>query len=175
MVRWTVGVDVGDQGKEGELVNEETEVITRFYDAFARRDAEAMVACYHSEVVFEDPAFGQLHGDQAKDMWRMLCRQGKDLKVVASNVKGANGAGSAHWEADYTFATKRKVHNVIDASFVFSGGLIFRHTDDFDFIAWSAQAFGPVGGLLARTPILPFAMRKLARRQLAQYSAHHRQ
>lgn len=155
-------------------MSQETQVITRFYDAFAKRDAEGMAACYHPEVVFRDPAFGELHGDQARDMWRMLCKIGKDLRIEVSGITGDDGAGSAHWEADYTFATKRKVHNVIDAQFAFSGGLIFRHTDTFDFPVWAGQAFGPLGALLARTPVLPFAMQKLSRRQLAQYSARRK-
>ena len=38
--------------------------------------------------------------------------------------------GRAHWEADYTFSsTGRKVHNVIDATFEFEGGLIRAHRD----------------------------------------------
>lgn len=30
----------------------------RFYEAFARRDAAGMAACYHRLATFEDPAFG---------------------------------------------------------------------------------------------------------------------
>ena len=59
--------------------------------------------------------------------------------------------GSAHWEADYTFsATKRKVHNVVDARFELRDGLIVKHTDVFDFGAGGAGLrpgrCGPWGG-----------------------------
>ena len=145
-------------------------VITRFYDCFAQRDAEGMAACYADDVVFTDPAFGELRGDRARDMWRMLCRTGKDLRVVASGISAEGDTGSAHWEADYTFtATGRKVHNVVNARFEFTDGLISRHTDTFSFAEWSAQAFGPVGSVLGRTPVLPFALRRLANRQLDQF------
>jgi ketosteroid isomerase-like protein len=145
----------------------DTEVITRFYDAFAVRDAETMAACYADNVVFSDPAFGELHGERARDMWRMLCRAGKDLQVRASDIEAADGRGRAHWEADYTFsATKRRVHNVVDAKFVLRDGLIVEHQDTFDFGAWAAQAFGPVGSVLGRTPVLPFVMQRMANRQL---------
>ena len=33
-------------------------LITRFYQAFQRLDAEAMVACYSDDIVFSDPVFG---------------------------------------------------------------------------------------------------------------------
>lgn len=153
-------------------MSDEAAVIQRFYDCFAQRDAEGMAECYRDDVVFTDPAFGELHGERARDMWRMLCRNGKDLQVVASGVTADDGAGSAHWEADYTFsATGRPVHNVVDAQFEFVDGLISRHTDSFSFSAWAAQAFGPVGSVLGRTPILPFVLNRMANRQLDQFQA----
>ncbi len=145
-------------------------LITVFYDAFAKHDAEAMAACYHPDVVFKDPAFGELSGAAAGDMWRMLNRASKDLQVKATDISVVDGVGHAHWDADYTFSvTRRKVHNSIDATFAFKDGLIYRHTDNFDFQKWASQAFGPVGSVFGRTPILPFALNRLARRQLAQF------
>lgn len=85
--------------------------IQKFYTAFSEKDWQTMQACYHHEVTFEDPAFGKLHGDEAKKMWRMLCEQGKDLKIEFSEIVLDENVGSAHWEAWYTFSkTKKKVH-----------------------------------------------------------------
>lgn len=52
---------------------DQKEIITQFYSAFQNLDAEGMINCYHEEVIFQDPAFGKLKGQDAKDMWRMLC------------------------------------------------------------------------------------------------------
>lgn len=145
----------------------DADVITRFYDAFARRDAETMAACYADDVVFRDPAFGELRGDRARNMWRMLCRAGKDLEVRASDIAAPGSSRRAHWEAAYTFGTTgRQLHNVVDARFELRDGIITRHTDSFDFGRWAGQAFGPVGSALGRTPVLPLVMRRLANRQL---------
>ena len=35
-------------------------LIERFYAAFGRRDVDAMLGCYHPQVVFSDPVFGTL-------------------------------------------------------------------------------------------------------------------
>jgi ketosteroid isomerase-like protein len=48
-----------------------TELIERFYTAFQQRDAETMAACYADDVVFSDPAFGELRDEEARDMWRI--------------------------------------------------------------------------------------------------------
>jgi len=126
------------------------EVISKFYQAFQQKDWQTMQACYHEDVVFEDPAFGELKGDDAKKMWKMLCEQGKDLKLEFSNVT----ENSAHWDAFYTFsATKRKVENHIDATFEFKDGLIVKHVDDFDFHKWSKQALGLIGSLFGGTKL----------------------
>lgn len=156
-------------------MNSEEQLINDFYTAFGRRDGEAMVACYHPDIVFQDPAFGQLRGQQACDMWRMLCKIGKDLEVSATDISASDGRGSAHWEADYTFATKRKVHNVVDAEFDFAEGLIIRHTDTFDFAKWAAQAFGPPGAVIGRIPVVPQAvMQRAGRAQLKRFQDSRR-
>ncbi len=74
-------------------------MIERFYAAFARRDAEAMVACYADDVVFADPVFGELRGERAKAMWRMLAGRSRDLVVTYRDVVADGETGRAHWEA----------------------------------------------------------------------------
>ncbi|MFZ1361864.1 MAG: nuclear transport factor 2 family protein [Candidatus Nanopelagicales bacterium] len=146
------------------------QVLEKFYAAFGRRDAEVMGACYADDVVFHDPAFGELHGNEARAMWAMLCRGGEDLEVDASDIRSDGATGSAHWDATYTFGPlKRKITNRIDASFVFRDGLIVEHRDSFSFYAWSKQAFGPLGTAFGWIPVTPLAMRVLAKRQLHAY------
>ena len=129
-------------------------LIERFYAAFARRDWAGMAACYHPEVHFSDEAF-DLHGADAGMMWRMLCTNGKDLRLEVSGIAADEREGRAHWDARYTFsATGRAVLNRIDARFEFRDGLIVRHVDHFDFWAWSRQALGAPGWLLGWTPLL---------------------
>ncbi len=130
------------------------ELINKFYTAFSNLDAETMASCYHKEIVFHDPAFGQLKGNKAGNMWRMLCASQKDknMKVTYSNVEANDLTGKAHWEAHYIFSkTGRKVHNLIDAQFEFKDGLIIKHTDHFNLHRWASQAMGLKGMLLGGT------------------------
>ena len=152
--------------------NEQAQLIATFYEAFSRRDAEAIVACYHPDVVFSDPAFGTLRGESAGDMWRMLCKSGKDLKVSASEIHADHGRGRAHWDAYYTFRrTGRKVHNSIDATFTLKDGLIREHKDDFSFWRWSKQALGASGLLLGWTPLVKNKVRGTAANNLRKAMA----
>lgn len=144
------------------------ELLERFYTAFQKRDAEAMVACYHPDVDFSDPVFPALHGDRARAMWQMLCERGKDLTLEFSGISADDTTGRAHWEARYSFgATGNKVHNVIDAEFTFVDGLIRTHQDTFDLWRWAGQALGLPGKLLGWTPIIQNKVRGQADKGLS--------
>ena len=149
-----------------------TQLIEKFYTAFQRHDSAEMVACYHPDITFTDPAFGELKGQRAMDMWRMLVERGKDLLVTFNNVQADDLSGSAHWEATYTFSrSQRRVHNIIEAQFQFQNGQIIRHTDTFDFWRWSRQALGLSGVLLGWSPILQNAVRQTAIKGLDAFVA----
>ena len=146
------------------------ELLTRFYTAFQRKDAEGMVACYAPDVRFSDPVFPDLVGERAKGMWRMLVGRGKDLRLEFRDITADTQGGSAHWEAWYTFtASGRKVHNVIDAEFTFRDGLIATHTDRFDLYRWTRHALGAKGALLGWTPFVQGAIRRQADRSLNRF------
>lgn len=148
------------------------EIITEFYAAFSRLDAEAMAACYHKDITFEDPAFGTLKGEKAGNMWRMLCQsqKGKDFVVTFSDVTATGGKGSALWEAKYTFSkTGRKVHNKIRAEFEFADGKIIKHTDQFDLKKWAKQAMGLKGALLGGTGFFKKKLHEQTNGMLAKF------
>lgn len=146
------------------------ELISRFYEAFQRKDAAAMEACYHPDVVFSDAVFTDLRGSRAGAMWKMLCANGKDLRIEFRDVSADDARGQAHWDAYYTFsATGRKVVNRIDARFEFKDGRIVRHTDSFDFWTWARQALGPLGLLLGWAPPIRGSVQKRAMKSLEQF------
>ncbi len=147
-------------------------LITRFYQAFQRLDAEAMAACYTDDVVFSDPAFGELRGRDAGDMWRMLTSRAKDFSLTFDHVRSDATTGSAHWVATYLFsATGNTVVNDIGARFVFRDGKICAHHDHFDLWRWSRQALGLKGLLLGWSPALKNAVRAQARKGLKAFQA----
>ncbi|ELQ03274.1 nuclear transport factor 2 family protein [Pseudomonas syringae] len=150
-------------------------LITRFYEAFAQLDAESMSACYTDDVLFSDPAFGELRGAQVGDMWRMLTSRAKNFSVVFDQVRADDQTGSAHWVATYLFSqTGRTVVNDIQARFVFRDGKICEHRDHFDMWRWSRQALGLKGLLLGWTPLVRNAVRAQALKGLKTFSESRR-
>jgi ketosteroid isomerase-like protein len=147
------------------------QLIESFYQAFARRDAHAMSACYAPHATFSDPVF-TLQGSEIGAMWSMLCDAGKDLRVEARDIAADDRTGTANWQAWYTFsATGRPVNNEIQAAFTFVDGMIASHRDVFDLWRWSRMALGKKGALLGWSPIVRKAIRREARKRLDAWIA----
>ncbi|MNP07989.1 SnoaL-like domain protein [compost metagenome] len=123
-------------------------------------------------MVFSDPAFGELRGRDAGDMWRMLTTRAKDFSLTFDNVQAGERTGTAHWVATYLFSqTGNTVINDIHARFVFRDGKICEHHDRFDLWKWSRQALGLKGLLLGWSPLVRNAVRAQALKGLKAFQA----
>ena len=152
-------------------IDENKALINTFYRAFRDKDASKMIDCYAKSVVFEDPAFGQLKGEEARKMWEMLVeRGGKELTISHKILDVTNNTVTANWEAIYPFSqTLRMVHNKITAHFTIEDGKIVKHKDRFNLWKWSAMALGLPGMLLGWSPFLKNKIRKQALKALYKY------
>jgi len=133
-----------------------------------------MVSLYSDDIILQDPAFGKLEGERAKNMWRMLCesQKGQDFKVKYSQVFCDQTRGAAHWEAFYTFSrTGRKVHNIIEAKFDIKDGKIIRHIDTFNLHRWAKQAMGFSGFLLGWSGFFKNKLQTQTNKLLTKYEA----
>jgi len=148
------------------------QLINKFYTAFANLDAETMASCYHEDIVFEDPAFGILKGERAKNMWKMLCESQKDKNFIVefSDINVNELDGSTHWEAHYSFSkTGRKIHNKIDSQFKFKDGKIIEHIDRFNLHKWASQALGFKGYALGWTGFFKTKLQGQTNHLLSKY------
>jgi SnoaL-like domain len=150
--------------------------ITRLYNAFSALDPDTMATCYAPNARFEDEAFKLQGRDQVMGMWRMLCEatraKGMDVwRLEFSDVQGAQGQGSAHWEAHYRFSsTGRLVHNKINAEFTFDAkGQILTQRDRFNLWRWSQQALGAPGYVLGWSGFLRRKVQERAAKSLQQF------
>jgi SnoaL-like domain len=152
-------------------MNQNEELITKFYTAFVNENANEMAKCYHQDIRFQDPAFGILKETKVASMWKMLLeRANGNIKIEFSNVIANQNTGQAKWIATYIFSqTNRKVVNKIDATFEFKDGLIIKHTDHFNLYKWSKQALGFKGFLLGWTNFMKNKIQKSAQKSLEIY------
>jgi ketosteroid isomerase-like protein len=148
-----------------------TETIKKFYTSFSEGNAKDMIACYHEEIVFQDPAFGVLKGNRAKKMWEMLLsNKDSNIKITFNNINVDGDEGGASWIAEYVYGPKkRKVINKVNAQFKFKEGEITEHKDTFNLWKWSGQALGLVGHMIGWTPIMKKKIQSITSKKLNTY------
>ena len=145
--------------------------IERFYSAFQKLDYEGMNACYSEDIVFSDPVFGLLRGDEVRNMWEMLCKNATDFSLQFSNIEMQDEEyGTCKWVASYTFSkTGNKVVNRIKAFMKLKEGIIIEHSDAFRLSTWIGQALGWKGVLFGWTGFMKKAVQKNARKNLQRF------
>jgi ketosteroid isomerase-like protein len=157
-------------------MNQNQEIIHRFYKAFQARDWATMQSSYHPEAHFNDPVFPSLNSLEVKAMWHMLCENAQNFSLQYSEVSTKDDEGTCRWDARYTFSkTGRNVHNLIQAHLNFKDGLIIKHTDTFNFWRWSSMALGLSGILLGWTPFLIRKVQLTAQKSLHRFKQEHPQ
>ncbi len=147
------------------------ELINKFYTAFSQKDHAVMNSCYSDDVVFFDPVFGLLKGNEPKKMWEMLCTRSTDLHLTYGNIIHLDDEYSTcDWVATYTFSkTGKKVVNKIRANMKFANGKIIEHSDAFSLHRWSAQALGFSGWLLGWNRFFQNKIKNSAKKSLLQF------
>ncbi len=157
-------------------MNQNQDIITKFYQAFQQRDWKTMQSCYHPEASFSDPAFPNLNSTELRAMWHMLCENAQNFSLKFTEVTTDGEHGACRWDASYTFSRSgRKVHNIIHAHFDFKDGLIINHRDVFNFWRWTRMALGWPGILLGWTPLLQEKVQGAARKSLIRFMQEHPQ
>jgi ketosteroid isomerase-like protein len=147
------------------------QVIRRFYTAFARLDHQAMNDCYSDDIIFSDPVFGLLKGDEVRSMWEMLCKRAKDFRLEFSNIQLLDEEyATCNWTAMYIFSqTGKRVVNHVKAFMKLKDGKIIEHSDAFRLSTWIGQALGWKGVLFGWLGFMKKAVQNKARKSLLQF------
>ena len=115
-------------------------LIETLYTSLRDNQLNTAAACYADDANFEDIAFRLESRERILQMWRLVCS--RDVGVTFDSVLADDQQGSANWVARYTFTeTGRKVINPTAAHFAFRDGLIVKHVDRCDAMAWATQAY----------------------------------
>lgn len=150
-------------------------VIENFYTAFSRLDHAAMNACYSPDIVFSDPVFGLLEGEEVRAMWEMLCTRATDFTLSFSNIELLDEEyATCRWVARYTFSqTGKRVENHVKAFLRLKDGKITEHSDAFRLSTWIGQALGWKGKLFGWMNWMKKKVQNRARKGLEKFMVGH--
>jgi ketosteroid isomerase-like protein len=156
-------------------------LLDKLFTALVRRDPEAMAACYRADARFRDIAFDLESSKEIADMWRMICGDEVDMKVLEREIVEADDrSGRVRIVESYAFGASKdpprkgvRITNAIVSRFEFEDGRIRGQVDSCDEKLWAGQALGRgIKGFLAgRFRPLRSAV---ANRKLAKFVRTHR-
>jgi ketosteroid isomerase-like protein len=154
-------------------MNNNPDIIQKFYSAFQKKDYSTMNSCYSEGIMFSDPVFGALQGDEVRAMWEMLCKNAKDFSLTFSDIEPVDEEYyTCKWTANYTFSkTGNHVENRIKAFMRLRDGKIIEHSDAFRLSTWISQALGWKGRLFGWTGFMKRKVQKSARKNLQRFMA----
>lgn len=146
-------------------------IIRRFYTAFQRLDYKTMNDCYSEDIVFSDPIFMVLHGDEVRAMWEMLCKGAKGFSLRFMDIEILDEEyATCNWIVAYNFSkTGRRVVNHCKAYMRLKDGKIVEHSDAFKLSKWMQQALGWPERLFYWSGFMKRAVQKKAKRSLLRY------
>jgi len=152
-------------------MNNNKQTIERFYTAFQQLDYKAMQQCYSDDIIFSDPVFLLLRGEEVRAMWEMLCKNARNFSLSFSDIELIDEEyATCSWAASYTFSkTGKKVVNNVKAFMKLKDGKIIEHSDGFRLSTWAAQALGLKGVLFGWTGFMKRGIQKNARKNLAYF------
>ena len=153
-------------------MDQNKQTISRFYQAFAALDADAMADCYANQISFYDPVFGLLESrEMVGGMWKMLCSRATGWSLSAEEpVDLGDGYYTCVWVAKYLYGKQRRpVINRVKAHMRVEDGVITEHSDAFSVHRWSAQAYGWKGWLFGWMGLWQRKVQNQARALLFQY------
>jgi ketosteroid isomerase-like protein len=147
------------------------QLIDRFYSAFQKLDYSTMNSCYSDDIVFSDPVFLLLRGDEVRSMWEMLCKNAKDFSLTYGNIQSVDEEYyTCEWTATYTFSkTGNRVVNRIKAFMRLKDGKIIEHSDGFRLSTWIGQALGWKGRMFGWMGWMKRKVQKGARENLRKF------
>ncbi len=145
-------------------------VVRRFFDAWSRRDTAALTAALHPQVSFSDPLFTDVRGVRVALMWTNRLSESEDLMVAHEILFADERKAQVRWQAQYILGARKVAHEGLSTLSLWDN-LIVRQVDEYDFLLWARQAYGPIGWLLGATEGYQAACQRRARKDLERFAA----
>ncbi|WP_300601123.1 nuclear transport factor 2 family protein [Niabella sp.] len=148
------------------------EIIDLFFTAFKNLDHQAMNALYSDDIVYSDPLFGMLEGEEVKDKWEMVCNDIRDFRLTVIKTEEIDHEyATCQWKATWISSLSKKQIVFEAKSFMrFSGNQIIEHSDGFSLTKWIAQAYGITGQFFGWLNFMKRRVQRNYQQRLQQFS-----
>lgn len=129
------------------------EVVEDFFRGFDDLDAERMISCLADDIVYNDPIYGILNGEDVRSLWKMRCKDLSGLSLEIIEFKELDHEyATCKWRSSFfSKSAARQVDMVVTSFMKLRNGKIAEHSDAYKLSDWLAKAYGVTGVFLGWT------------------------
>ncbi|WP_018629278.1 nuclear transport factor 2 family protein [Niabella aurantiaca] len=148
------------------------EIIELFFSAFGSLDHRGMNALYSKEIIYSDPLFGMLEGEQVADKWEMVCMGIREFELTVIKTEEIDHEyATCKWKATWRSSrSNRRIRFEAKSFMRFADQQIIEHSDGFSLTKWIAQAYGIKGEFFGWTNFMKRRVQKEYQRRLEAFS-----
>lgn len=148
------------------------EIIDLFFTAFGNLNDRDLNALYSDTIIYSDPLFGLLQGQQVKDKWEMVCKNMTEFRLtVIKKEEIDHEYATCEWKAEYISVDSGGPIVFSSKSFMrFAEGKIIEHSEGFSLTKWVAQVYGIKGRFFGWLNFMKRKAQAECQERLEQYS-----
>lgn len=126
-------------------------IVEIFFKAFSEADYRQMSDCYADDIIYSDPVFGLMQGDDVRKMWQMICKGARNLSVQYSGIEELDEMYvTCLYKVSYYFElTQKHICYSAKAFMKIEEGKITEHSDGYRLSSFISNAYGIKGKLLS--------------------------
>lgn len=151
-------------------MSELPQVLLDYSNSFEKRNIKAMTACYTSDVIYFDPLFGYLDGEQVTAMWQLRL---SDLDQFAIALEKIADEGDGYYKMKYSISYRKKDNRPVSMNvqvfFKLDQNRIVEQSEAFSVHALLKQERGMIGHLMGWNRMMQQARKNKARKELLKY------
>lgn len=146
-------------------------LVETFFQSMGRGDFRTLNACYSHDIIYSDPIFGLLKGDDVRMMWQMLLEGAKDISVKILEIEDVDEEYiTCRYSISYFFEpTGRTISNLPKAFMRIKDEKIIEHSDGYRLSTFIANAYGLKGQVLGWSGFMKKSVQRRYSNLLTQF------
>jgi hypothetical protein len=146
------------------------QVLHRYQQAFSQGSIESIKRCYASDVIYFDPLYGYLHGDQVGYMWASKFAEFATYTISTGELADqGDGYYNMKYDIAYTSRSQMSIKMAVQCFFKIDDERIVEQSEAFSVHELLRQERGLIGHLMGWNRMMQQSRKNKARRMLLNF------
>lgn len=138
------------------MMDKNKPIVEEFFNAFSVGQVDKMLKLLDENIIYNDPIFGVLNGEEVRDMWMFKCNYLKDFSLTINAIDELDEEyATCNWTAKFfRNQTGHYLTMNIKSYLKIDNGKITEQSDAYKLSDWLAKVYGLKGRLFGWTGVM---------------------